>query len=153
MHFCLAQLVAGGIRNYVACFCLFVWFDSLRPINNLSVIKGLVYLGWTSTKLGLLFLLEDTTQWCWWPFSLESSTLPLSHCAPMWPAIVFLNLNAVQPHTCVEITLSLSNVDLTIIASSNFCCLLITGPGSGPTGSWSKPFDNLIVFLECFWKS
>ena len=30
-------------------FCLFVWFDSLRPINNLSVIKGLVFLGWTST--------------------------------------------------------------------------------------------------------
>ena len=33
--------------------CLFVWFDSLRPINNLSVIKGWIFLGWTSTKLGL----------------------------------------------------------------------------------------------------
>ena len=43
-----------------------VWFDSLCPINNLSVIKGLVCLGWTSTKLGLMFLLKDTTQWCWW---------------------------------------------------------------------------------------
>ena len=65
----------------------FVWFDSLRPINNLSVIKGRVFLGWTSTKLGLMFLLKDTTQWCRWgsnprPFGLESSTLPLSHCAP-----------------------------------------------------------------------
>ena len=67
-------------------FC-FVWFDSLRPINNLSVIKGRVFLGWTSTKLGLMFLLKDTTQWRRWgsnprPFGLESSTLPLSHCAP-----------------------------------------------------------------------
>ena len=66
---------------------LFVWLDSLRPTNNLSVIKGRVFLGWTSTKLGLMFLLKDTTQWCRWgsnprPFSLESSTLPLSHCAP-----------------------------------------------------------------------
>ena len=66
---------------------LFVWFDSLRPINNLSVIKGRVFLGWTSTKLGLMFLLKDTTQWRRWgsnprPFGLESSTLPLSHCAP-----------------------------------------------------------------------
>ena len=60
----------------------FVWFDSLRPINNLSVIKGRVFLGWTSTKLGLMFLLKDTTQWRRWgsnprPFGLESSTLPL----------------------------------------------------------------------------
>ena len=31
--------------------CLFVWFDSLRPINNLSVKRGRVFLGWTSTKL------------------------------------------------------------------------------------------------------
>ena len=69
--------------------CLFVWFDSLRPINNLSVIKGRVFLGRTSTKLGLMFLLKDTTQWRRWgsnprPFGLESSTLPLSHCAPFF---------------------------------------------------------------------
>ena len=68
-------------------FVWFVWFDSLRPINNLSVIKGRVFLGWTSTKLGLMFLLKDTTQWRRWgsnprPLGLESSTLPLSHCAP-----------------------------------------------------------------------
>ena len=68
-------------------FCFFVWFDSLRPINNLSVIKGRVFLGWTSTKLWLMFLLKDTTQWRRWgsnprPFGLESSTLPLSHYAP-----------------------------------------------------------------------
>ena len=33
-------------------------FDSLRPINNLSVIKGRAFLGWASTKLGLMFLLK-----------------------------------------------------------------------------------------------
>ena len=65
----------------------FVWFDSLRPINNLSVLKGWVFLGWTSTNLGLMFLPKDTTQWHRWgsnprPFCLKSSTLPLSHCAP-----------------------------------------------------------------------
>ena len=31
---------------------LFVWFDSLCPINNLSVKQGQVFLGWTSSKLG-----------------------------------------------------------------------------------------------------
>ena len=35
--------------------CLFVWFDSLRPINNLSVKQG---LGWTSTKLGQMCLAQ-----------------------------------------------------------------------------------------------
>ena len=46
----------------VSVVILFVWFDSLRPINNLSVIKGRVFLVWTSTKLpvGLMFLLKDT---------------------------------------------------------------------------------------------
>ena len=41
---------------------LFVWFDSLRPINNLSVKQGRVFLGWTSTKLYLVYycvLLKD----------------------------------------------------------------------------------------------
>ena len=77
----------SGLRLYEGPDVLFVWFDSLRPINNLSVLKRRVFLGWTSTKLGLMFLLKDTTQWRRWgsnprPFGLESSTLPLSHCAP-----------------------------------------------------------------------
>ena len=36
----------------------FVWFDSLRPINNLSVKQGRVFLGWTSTKLGQMCLAQ-----------------------------------------------------------------------------------------------
>ena len=35
---------------------LFVWSDSLLPINNLSDIKGRVYLGRISAKLGLMCL-------------------------------------------------------------------------------------------------
>ena len=66
-----------GILTFMSMinFVLFVWFDFLRPINNLSVIKGRVFLGWTSTKLGqvaqsidcatwlgLMFLLKDTAE-------------------------------------------------------------------------------------------
>ena len=54
------------LTTYVFFFFLLVWFDSLRPINNLSVIKGRVFLGWTSTRLGLMFLLKDTRQWRRW---------------------------------------------------------------------------------------
>ena len=68
--------------------CLFVWFDSLRPINNLSVIKGRVFLGWTSTKLGLMCLAQGHNAVT--PVRLEPAvpqsrvkhSLPLSHCAP-----------------------------------------------------------------------
>ena len=69
--------ISGGI---------FVCFDSLRPNNNLSIIKGRVFLDWTSTKLGLMFLPKDTMQWSRWgsnqqPLGLEWSALttePLS---------------------------------------------------------------------------
>ena len=69
-------------------FCLFVWFVSLRPVNYLSAIKRRVFLGWTSSKLGLMFLLKDTTQWRKRgsnprPLGHESRTLPQGHCAPM----------------------------------------------------------------------
>ena len=37
---------------------LFVWFDSLHPINNLSVKQGQVFLGWISTKLGYMCLAQ-----------------------------------------------------------------------------------------------
>ena len=42
------------------CFvCLFVWFDSLCPINKyISVKQGRVFLGWTSTKLGCVCLAQ-----------------------------------------------------------------------------------------------
>ena len=49
------DLVQAKFRTRVC----FVWFDSLRPINNLSVLKGRVFLGWTSTKLGLMLQRSD----------------------------------------------------------------------------------------------
>ena len=63
------------MTDFVLVFVLFVWFDSLHPINNLSVIKGRVFLGWTSTKLGLMFLLKDTMQWRLWGLNLRSLSL------------------------------------------------------------------------------
>ena len=44
--------------NYKQQRTLFILFNFLRPINNLSVIKGRVFLGWTSTKLGLMCLAQ-----------------------------------------------------------------------------------------------
>ena len=67
-----------------------VWLDSLRPINNLSVKQGGVFLGCSKT----------TAHWRRWGLNLpllglESSTLPLSHhasneglCISMWPHIL-----------------------------------------------------------------
>ena len=37
---------------------MFVCIDSLRHINNLSVIKGLVFLGCPNTKLGIMCLAQ-----------------------------------------------------------------------------------------------
>ena len=64
---------------------LFVWFDSLRPINNLSVTYGWIFLGWTSTELGLMCLAQwhkAVTPVRLKPVTpgLESSILSLSHC-------------------------------------------------------------------------
>ena len=56
---------------------LFVRFDSLRPTNNLSVIKGRVFLGLTSTKLGLMFVAVMPVRLEPGALGLESSTLPL----------------------------------------------------------------------------
>ena len=75
------------IKNWTAhSFVCLIWFDSLRPIDNLSVIKECVFLGWTSTKLGLMCLPQEHNSVTPVrleprPLSLESSTLPLSHCA------------------------------------------------------------------------
>ena len=60
-------------------------------------MSGLFFLGWTSTKQGLMCLAQGhkavtpvrlkTLQ----PLHLESSTLPLSHCAPQYPHSWFEN--------------------------------------------------------------
>ena len=66
----------------------FVWFDSLCPIKNLSVIKGQVFLGWTSTKLGFMFLLKDITQWRQWGLNPRPFGQLLYHWATALPLIL-----------------------------------------------------------------
>ena len=58
-------------------------------MNNLSIIKGRVFLGGTSTKLGLMSLAQGhnaVTLVRLKPVALgrESSTIPLSHCIPIF---------------------------------------------------------------------
>ena len=51
----VALILCWGLVLVVS-FRLFLWFDFLCPINNLSVIKQQIFLGWTSTKVGLMCL-------------------------------------------------------------------------------------------------
>ena len=95
--------------------CLFVWFDSLRLINNLSVMKGRVFLGCTSTKLRLMFLLKDTKQWRRWgsnprPLGLESSLLPLCHCAPTKVLIILTENWKIQHFSYPELKRNIINI-------------------------------------------
>ena len=46
----------GKLVHFKLIKSIFVWFDSLHPINNLSVKQGRVFLGWTSTKIGWMCL-------------------------------------------------------------------------------------------------
>ena len=53
---CMPWLIlTSNVAGWVFCF---VWFESLHPINNLSVKQGWVFLGWTITKLGWMCLAQ-----------------------------------------------------------------------------------------------
>ena len=59
---------------------------------------GRIFLGWTSTKQGLMSLAQGHNTMT--PvrlkpaaFGLESSTLPLSHCAPVSKFVIFYNFH------------------------------------------------------------
>ena len=59
LHNTVEQIYATVIDiRHMTTFILFVWFDSLRPINILSIMYGRFFLGWTSTKLGLMCLAQ-----------------------------------------------------------------------------------------------
>ena len=61
------------------------WICLIRLLigHNHSVKKGRVFLGWTSTKQGLMNLAQGhKAVMLTRPLSLESSTVPLSHWAP-----------------------------------------------------------------------
>ena len=52
-----ADITGMFVRRNVP-YLVFVWFDSLCPINNLSVKQGRIFLGLTSTKLGSMCLAQ-----------------------------------------------------------------------------------------------
>ena len=65
-----------------------VWSDSLSPINNISVIIWTVLPGLNQYYARINVSCSRTpTQWHRWGSSpgLDSSTIPLSHCAPTTP--------------------------------------------------------------------
>ena len=55
---CLALTLKKDIR--LTLVILFVWFDSLHPINNLSVIKGRAFLGWFVCLFDLVIYVPST---------------------------------------------------------------------------------------------
>ena len=98
MHWLKFCLLMGGIcwtwsgsRLAVYKLVIFVWVDSWSTSQQFFNHVGMLvfFLGWTSTKQGLMCLAQGhITQCCWWgsnprPLHLESSTQPLSHfCTP-----------------------------------------------------------------------
>ena len=77
------MLVFGrAYRDLASLFICLIWFLTVR-----------VFLVWKSTKLGLMLLLKDTTQWHKWgsnlqPLGLESKAQPLSHGTPLHKLLV-----------------------------------------------------------------
>ena len=84
---------------YVLWFLLvLILYDS---VNNISVMSGQVFLGWTSTKQGLMCLAQGHKQWRHGgsnpqPLGLKSSTLPLSHCASSCLLVAYI-VNNMDP--------------------------------------------------------
>ena len=77
---------ASGTELLVVGDCCLFDLSFFVPVNSFSVISGRY---WVEPVLSQdkSVLLKDTTQWDWWgsnpqALGLESSTLPLSHCAP-----------------------------------------------------------------------
>ena len=62
----LIILYTCGKPLMTACRNWFVLFDLIPyvRVNNLSVTSGRVFLGWTSTKLGLMCLAQGIAEWC-----------------------------------------------------------------------------------------
>ena len=79
---------------------VFIWFDSLLPVNNLSVMSGQVFLGWTSTKLSKdkCVSFKDTTKWRRWGSNLRSPRSRVKHSTTELPLCSY--------RTCVKRPLS-----------------------------------------------
>ena len=57
---CVTRRVPETFKRVGTLDFVFVCFDSLRPIINLSVKQGRVFLGGTSTKLGQMCLAQGS---------------------------------------------------------------------------------------------
>ena len=90
--------------------CLFVWFDSLCPINNFSAIKEQVFLGWTSTKLGSMCLI----------WIMLSCVFIIVFCT--WMMICLLVwLDSLRPINYLSVTLGWVLLSLTSIKLGLMC--------------------------------
>ena len=100
---------------FVYLFVCIDWFDSLCPIINFSVIKERVFLGWTSTKLGLMFLLKDTTQGTQRSDTSEARTRGpwvSSQSLYHWAHIVYLYIHILDNILSVNLKMCLSILKL-----------------------------------------
>ena len=60
------QIYSGIIPSWYLLLSSFFDLILYVPSTNFQLYRGRVFLGWTSTKLGLMFLLKDTKQWRRW---------------------------------------------------------------------------------------
>ena len=122
-------------------FCLFVWFDSLRPSQQFSAMSGRVFLGWTSNKQGLMCLAQ---------FLMKPADLDLHYTQPV--STHWIHIKHVP-------------------ARYNFCCLLLNllmhfgslyckqydQDQTAPSESWIFFFFHFFFRIQMkkksFWKS
>ena len=137
---------------------LFVWFDFLHPINNLSVIQGCVFLGWTSTKLGLMCLAQGHNAVR--PVRLEPSVS--SQALYHWAMALRIDVN--EGNSVIRVTYAdatSNKVSLVfpckwqhLLSADNVCRQFrpISDQTKRGAGFGSKLFDTLIVFPKKFYE-
>ena len=81
-------------------------------------------MGWTSTKQDKRVLLKDPTQGRGWgsnprPLGLESSTLPLSHCAKIIVCVLF-NVTMLDQTQYSLISLFSNDIFSRLVSTSSF---------------------------------
>ena len=96
--------------------------DSYELYSQLECVNealGLVFLGWTSTKLGLMFFLKDTAQWRWWGSSSRPSvsSQALFHWATALPNYHSFSIKSYN----VDIYKNLSDSRLIIFITNKKC--------------------------------
>ena len=126
----------------IQCTWLFVWFDSLRPINNLSVIKGRVFLGWTSTKLGLMFLLKDV------PDCLVFTNIQCTWLSRVYQHTVYRTVSCLPTYSVPD-CLVFTNIQCTGLSRVNQHTVYLT-VSCLPT--YSVPDCLVFTTIQCTWQ-